>query len=83
MKRSNAPAGLSAENSPSLSGPVESAIRPFSQAWITDALIEKTRRVWSKVYGRVVTAEEAVEILVNVKRFAELLVQIKRERCEG
>lgn len=82
MKRSNAPAGLSAENSPSLSGPVETAIRPFSQAWITDALVEKTRRVWSKVYGRVVSAEEAVEIMVNVKRFAELLVEIKRGRCD-
>lgn len=82
MKSANAPTGLSAENPPSLSASVGTANRPLSQAWITETLIENTRRVWSKAYGRVISPDEAVEILVNVKRFAELLVEIKRDRSE-
>ncbi|MCY2932481.1 MAG: hypothetical protein NTV86_23900 [Planctomycetota bacterium] len=38
---------------------------------MTDEWIEETRRVWSKGYGRVITVEEAVEILGNVKNVAE------------
>lgn len=53
--------------------------RTVGTQWITDDLLEKTRRVWSKQYGRPITPEEAIEICVNVKRFAELLVEIKRE----
>jgi hypothetical protein len=82
LKTAPAPTGLSGENRPCLSVPGSAADRPLSQAWISDALLEDTRRVWSKIYGRVISAEEAVEILVNVKRFAELLVEIKRERCD-
>jgi hypothetical protein len=40
--------------------------RPLSLAWITDELIEDTRRVWSRAYGRVLSADEAVEIIMNV-----------------
>jgi hypothetical protein len=46
---------------------------------MTDARVEQTRRVWSKAYGRVVTAEEAVEILMNVRRLATVLVEASRE----
>ena len=52
---------------------------PLSGAWMTDARVEQTRRVWSKAYGRVVTAEEAVEILMNVRRLATVLVEASRE----
>jgi len=52
---------------------------PLSAAWITDDLVEETRRVWSKAYGRVVTEEEAVEILMNVKRLAAVLIEAMRE----
>ena len=52
--------------------------RPLSVAWISEALLAKTRRVWSKAYGRPISTEEAVEILTNVKRLAEVLVKAKR-----
>ena len=54
--------------------------RPSSIAWMTDELIAETRRVWSPHYGRVISEDEAIEILHNVKRFVELLWSIKRER---
>lgn len=54
--------------------------RPLSMAWITDELIEETRRVWSPMYGRVLSVDEAVEILMNVKRFAEVLLRAAKER---
>ena len=41
--------------------------------WMSDELLAETRRVWSHAYGRVISEDEAVEILMNVKRFAELL----------
>ena len=53
--------------------------RPVSEAWITDELVLYTRKVWSNVYGRVVSTGEAVEILLNVKRLAEVLMQVDRE----
>ncbi|MBN2584941.1 MAG: hypothetical protein JXL80_17895 [Planctomycetes bacterium] len=48
--------------------------RPLDIAWIDDELLLKTRRVWSKEYGRAISEGEAVEILVNVKRLAEVLL---------
>jgi hypothetical protein len=53
--------------------------RSLGTQWISDDLLEDTRRVWSKQYGRPISPEEAIEICMNVKRFAELLVAIKRE----
>ena len=38
----------------------------------------KTRRVWSKAYGRPVSTEESAEILMNVKHMAEVLIKAKR-----
>jgi len=60
----------------------EAARRPLSAACITDELIDETRRVWSPEYGRVLSADEAIEILMNVKRFAEVLMEINRERSQ-
>jgi hypothetical protein len=57
-------------------------LRPLSIAWITDELIAETRRVWSPHYGRVISEDEAIEILHNVKRFVELLWSIKRETVQ-
>lgn len=48
-------------------------------AWITDELVDQTRRVWSPHYGRLLTEDEAVEILTNVKRFADVLLKARRE----
>jgi hypothetical protein len=46
---------------------------PLSVRWITPALLQRTQEVWSRAYGRPVSRDEAVEILVNVKHFAEVL----------
>lgn len=40
--------------------------------WITRELIEDTKRVWSPSYGYALPDSEAVEILMNVRRYAEL-----------
>ena len=40
-------------------------------------LLAETRRVWSQAYGRVISTDEAVEILTNVKRLAETLMRAK------
>lgn len=55
------------------------APRPLSMAWMTDELIDETRRVWSVGYGRVIATEEAVEILMNVRRFAETMLRATGE----
>lgn len=53
--------------------------RPPRPAWIPDALLAETIRVWSKAYRRPISEDEAVEILTNVKRLGEALLQAKRE----
>lgn len=61
---------------------VVAAVIEDSQAlagWMTDELLEKTQKVWSKVYGRSVTQFEVVQILRNVKRLAELVYRPKGE----
>ena len=52
------------------------------QGWINGELIEDTRQVWSKRYGRVIAVEEAVEILVNVKKVAEAFLKTMRRPTE-
>jgi hypothetical protein len=56
--------------------------RPDSIAWMTDELIAETRRVWSPHYGRVISEDEAIDILHNVKRFVQLLWSIKRDEVQ-
>ena len=51
---------------------------PSVPAWVDDDLLRKTQAVWSAVYGRDVPAAEAVEILVNVKALAEVLLDVDR-----
>ena len=53
--------------------------RPLSTSWITDELMEDTRKVWSKVYGRVISPAEAVEILMNVKKLAEVIMDAQQK----
>ena len=48
--------------------------RPLDIAWITDELIAKHRRVWSRMYGREISESEAIEIILNIKRFAEAIL---------
>lgn len=56
------------------------AARPLSLAWITDELLDVTRQVWSPLYGRDLSIDEATEILINVQRFAEVLLKTRRGR---
>lgn len=59
--------------------PGEAKERPPRPAWITDALLAETIDVWTEAYERPVSEEEAIEILVNVGRLAEALLNAKRE----
>jgi len=51
--------------------------------WITQELFDETRQVWSKAYGRVITEDEAIEILVNVRRLAEALLHASQSRRDA
>ncbi len=55
-------------------------MRPLSVPWLSDERIAETRRVWSKAYGRVISEDEAVEILTNVRRLAEVLLRAEEEK---
>jgi len=54
-------------------------VRPLSMQWLTDERIAEARRVWSMAYGRVISQDEAVEILANVRRLAEVLLRAEEE----
>ncbi len=74
--------GLSSQACPHVTRQVVGSDRPLSMAWISDELLAKTQRVWSKAFGRPVGVEEAVEILANVKHLAEAAVRA-REGAEA
>ncbi len=59
-------------------GPV--AERPLSMQWLSDERVAEARRVWSKAYGRGISDDEAVEILMNVRRLAEVLLRAQEEK---
>jgi hypothetical protein len=52
---------------------------PLSAEWVSEELLLETRNVWSQAYKRVISTDEAIEILMNVKRVAEVLVRIYKE----
>lgn len=56
------------------------AARPLSTQWLSDERIAEARRVWSKAYGRVISEDEAIEILTNVRRLAEILLRAEEEK---
>ncbi len=60
----------------------EAGRRPLSMAWISDGLLAETVAVWSEAYGRPVYENEAVEILMNVKRLGEVLSKTRQEVSE-
>lgn len=51
--------------------------RTPSLAWISNELLTETQELWSEKYGRPVTEDEAIEILVNVGRLAEVLLKAR------
>jgi hypothetical protein len=70
--------GLSAPDEQAVPG-LERRQRPLSLAWISDELMAETIELWSESYGRPISEDEAVEILMNVKRMGELLLRLRRE----
>lgn len=58
----------------------DAVTRPPGAAWITDDMIEDTKQHWSPRYQRELSSAEAVEILMNVKRLAQLLIRIGGEQ---
>jgi hypothetical protein len=48
--------------------------------WITPDLLDETQQVWSEIYGRDISAAEATEILLNVKRLASAVARLVREQ---
>jgi len=73
---------------PGLSGPVELSVcdrfgpsggRPITAAWVSDDLLARTIDVWSKAYGQRITTQEAMEILMNVKRLGELFLRARED----
>lgn len=55
-------------------------MRPVSTEWLSDERIAEARRVWSKAYGRVISEDEAVEIVMNVRRLAEVLFRAEENK---
>ena len=53
--------------------------RPLSMAWVSDELLAETIEVWSEAYRCPVDEDEAMEILMNVKRFGEALLEAGKE----
>jgi hypothetical protein len=51
---------------------------PLSTQWISEELLLETRKLWSKAYKRVISIDEAIEILMNVKQVAEVLVKMQK-----
>ncbi|HNS23146.1 MAG: hypothetical protein KA191_13065 [Verrucomicrobia bacterium] len=52
--------------------------RPPRPAWISDALLTSTIELWSRAYGHPLGENDAIEILENVGRLAEALLDAKR-----
>ncbi|MEX0718068.1 MAG: hypothetical protein WD066_15860 [Planctomycetaceae bacterium] len=59
--------------------PRSDAERPLQTQWLSEERIDEARRVWSKAYGRVISRDEAVEILMNVRRFAEAMLHAEEQ----
>ena len=75
--------GLPPEIDPHVCAPETAPARPLSLAWITDELLAYTQEFWSGRLGRPVTEDEAIEMLLNVKRLAETLLRAEQEEGDG
>lgn len=67
--------GVPPENAPPVRVTGGISSRPMSLTWITDDLLRYTQEVWSKAYGRTVSEDEALEMLVNIRRLAEVMLR--------
>ena len=56
---------------------------PLESEWITEELIARTQDVWGRYLEREVDRDEAVELLLNVKRIAMVFYEARQEgACE-
>ena len=53
-------------------------VPPGAPSWITPDQIEDTLRVWQKYYRQLLLAEDALEILVNVRNLLDVLYPWKK-----
>lgn len=77
MSNSNRTPGLFSKNEPHVSSN-QVAVCNTTRSWITAEFLEETKTVWSNAYGREVSDDEAIEILMNVKRLAEALIHFQK-----
>ena len=80
QKMSQESTGLKAEVTAPVELSKQAPGRPAMLAWIDDDLLAYTQRVWSKHLGRPVPESEAIEMLVNVKRLAEVMMKAVRQQ---
>jgi hypothetical protein len=50
----------------------------MSTWWISEQLLTRTIDVWSRACGREVSEGEAIEMLMNVKRLGEYIIETRR-----
>ena len=83
MSASQNLAGLPAQSGHHGPEPNQADERPQKSQWLSEERIAEARRVWSKAYGRVIDRDEAVEILMNVRRLAEVLWRAEQEKRQS
>ena len=76
VNKTTNPAGLSDQSDPPVVSPRMECGDIVSRSWMTDEFVQQTRHVWSQAYDRDVSVDEAIEILMNVKRLAEVLIKV-------
>ena len=79
---SSRPVGFAPQIGDHGSEPDPVGVRPHSTKSFSDERVAEARRVWSKAYGRVISEEEAIEILTNVRRLAEILLHAEEKKEE-
>ena len=62
-----------AKNAMQADGAARVSVPGGSPDWITSDLIAETRNTWQSHFPEALTAEDAVEILVNVARFLDVM----------
>lgn len=81
QRRGNPPAstGLARAEELHVTVPGTAVERPPRPGWISDALLAETIEVWTEAYRQPISEDEAIEILENVGRLGEALLNAKQE----
>lgn len=51
--------------------------------WVSPGLMTRTQEVWARRLGRPISSAEAIEMLVNVKRLAEIFIDQALQQKEA